>query len=180
MADVMFDVTIGEYTLISLLDALPTDYRYFADRAQLVDEIALDSDKGNICFVAVKHPHAWPFLVVAQRYEPDVFHPGAIVIPETHLLLIGAGERLLAYKLDNPQRLWEDKADIGFLSWARHGNYVLMSAELELAAWNTEGQKLWTTFVEPPWEYSVSEGNVCLDVMGHKSTFPIQTGPNVS
>jgi len=28
-----------------------------------------------------------------------------------------------------------------------------MSAELELAAWRTDGTKLWTTFVEPPWTY---------------------------
>lgn len=52
-----------------------------------------------------------------------------------------------------------------------------MSAELELAAWDLEGNKLWTTFVEPPWEYAVRDGVVRLDVMGAKSEFPAWTGP---
>jgi hypothetical protein len=44
-----------------------------------------------------------------------------------------------------------------------------MAAELELAAWHIDGGKLWTTFVEPPREYSVEGDRVHLDVMGTKS-----------
>ena len=36
--------------------------------------------------------------------------------------------------LPKPARLWEDYAEIGFWSWQRHDDTVLMSAELELAA----------------------------------------------
>jgi hypothetical protein len=63
------------------------------------------------------------------------------------------------------------------LHWHRFGDYVLMSAELELAAWDIQGKKLWTTFVEPPWEYSVVGGRVHLDVMGNESVFSIAEGP---
>lgn len=41
-----------------------------------------------------------------------------------------------------------------------------MAAELELAAWTSSGEKLWTTVVEPPWSYQVFDDLVQLDVMG--------------
>ena len=80
------------------------------------------------------------------------FDPGLLLVPETGVLFLGAGERLLAYGLDQPRRLWEDTAEVGFWGWGRFGETVLMSAELELAAWDTSGRKLWTTSVEPPLE----------------------------
>lgn len=52
-----------------------------------------------------------------------------------------------------------------------------MAAELELAAWDIRARKLWTTFVEPPWDYAVRDGIVHLDVMGSESTFALATGP---
>lgn len=66
---------------------------------------------------------------------------------------------------------------MGFWAWARHGDVIAMSAELELAAWDLTGQKLWTTFAEPPWDYRVVDSEVELDVMGCASTFPLVSGP---
>jgi L-alanine-DL-glutamate epimerase-like enolase superfamily enzyme len=122
---------------------------------------------------------SWPFLVVAQRYSPSGsgFNPGALVVPETDVLFVGAGVRLLAYDLADSTRIWEDLADFGFWNWARPDEHVLMSAELELAAWDLHGRKSWSTFVEPPWGYEVREGQVELDIMGNKSSFPIGLGP---
>jgi hypothetical protein len=88
-------------------------------------------------------------------------------------------QRLLAYELDGPTRLWEDATDCGVLGWARHGGYIIMSAELELAAWDIHGEKRWSTFVEPPWEYGVREGTIHLEVMGQLTAFPLDTGPSV-
>ena len=93
------------------------------------------------------------------------------------MLFIGAGERLLAYDIRRIVRLWEDEAEEGFWGWSRHDSTVVMSAELELAGWNLEGRKLWSTFVEPPWEYAVENGMVKLDVMGKKTSFDIAQGP---
>jgi hypothetical protein len=39
----------------------------------------------------------------------------------------------------------------GFHGWQRHEDLVVMSAELEMAAWDLRGVKRWSTFVEPPW-----------------------------
>jgi hypothetical protein len=75
------------------------------------------------------------------------------------------------------EHLWIDTADCGFWSWSRFGDYVLMSAELELAAWTYDGVKLWSTFVESPWSYSVAHDVVMLDVMGNESSFPLAAGP---
>ena len=134
-------------------------------------------------FFAVQSRTAgWPELAVAMRFEPEPaqgFHPGFLLIPEQHVIFVGAGTRLIAYRLSPVRRLWEDEAELGFWRWRRHGEIVLMSAELEFAAWNTQGQKLWSTFVEPPWHYDVDGEEIVLDVMGRTSRFSAASGPGV-
>ncbi len=176
----MFSIAIGNYGLLCSPDTLPDIYSHYRQHAALADEIDLNSAEGAFCFIAVQHGTDWPFLVVAQRYNPagNGFNPGIALVPETGIIFIGAGTRLLAYKLEGPQKLWEDTADFGFWGWRRHTDYIIMSAELELAAWTIHGQKLWSTFVEPPWDYSISKGEVLLDVMGKKSSFSLERGPS--
>ena len=117
--------------------------------------------------------------MVAQSCEPHGvgFEPGAILVPETKVLFIGAGERLLAYRIDPLTKLWEDRADTGFLGWDQHADTILLSAELEFAAWTTNGQKMWTLFVEPPWHYAIDGDMVKLDVMGNQQSFRLKEGP---
>jgi hypothetical protein len=117
---------------------------------------------------------------VAQSGTPQGagFEPGVLLVPDTKVLFIGAGERIIAYRLEPPMQLWDDTADTGFLGWAQHGDIILLSAELELAAWSTDGEKLWTTFVEPPWHYTVKDGSVELDIMGDKQSFSLRTRSN--
>jgi hypothetical protein len=103
-----------------------------------------------------------------------------LLIEETGVLFIGAGERLLAYDLSRPRRLWVDTAAIGFWSWDRHGDVVLMSAELELAAWSVEGEKLWSHFVEPPWDYALERETVRVNVMGTVTALHLSTGVEVN
>ncbi|HEX6052593.1 MAG TPA: hypothetical protein VFZ21_25185 [Gemmatimonadaceae bacterium] len=178
----MFTVEVDEFRVLCVPDGLPSVYSPYRERAALVEEFALDdADAGRQSFLGVAHVgEDWPFLVVAQRFEPAGygFEPGVLIVPDTGRLFLGAGTRLLAYDLTSPpRRLWADAAEIGFWGWARHNDIVLMSAELELAAWDLEGRKLWTTFVEPPWTYTVRDGVVVLDVMGTKSEFSARTGP---
>jgi len=120
--------------------------------------------------------------VVSQRFSPAGygFAPGVLLVPGTGRLFIGAGTRLLGYQVDDAgawRRSFVDEADVGFLSWRQHGDVILMSAELELAAWTTDGTKLWRTFVEPPWSYAMVGDDVHLDVMGERTRFPKRTGP---
>jgi hypothetical protein len=178
----MFSLSVAEYRLLCSASEVPgIYYTYYRAHARFVDEVDLEETYYDGCFFAVsKEAEERPLLAVAQRYSPGIgagFHPGLILIPETRLLLIGAGERLLAYDLAIPQRLWEDRAEMGFWSWARYGSTVLMSAELEFAAWDAGGNKLWTAFVEPPWHYTVRDDVVSVDVMGMRSAFPLRSGP---
>ena len=177
----MFRITIGKYTLSCSQGTAPELYEKYCARAALVDEIDLDRVDGDYCFLAVQESQAWPFLVVAQRYRPAgySFYPGVVIVPETDLLLLGAGERLLAYSLGpgRPERLWEDKADMGFLAWERYQGFLIMSAELELAVWDVHGDKKWSTFVEPPWHYTVEGDMLHLGVMGRASSFHLSEGP---
>lgn len=122
-------------------------------------------------------------LVVTVRYDPAGwgFTPGVLSVPETGLLFVGAGTTLLCYSVGaEPRRLWADEADFGFWSWRRAGDRVLMAAELELAAWDLEGRKLWSTFVEPPWDFDVVDRRVELDVMGTVCAVDIDRGPDWS
>jgi len=175
----MFSITVGPYTLSCHPDLLPDlMYGSYVEHAGLVEEFDLENSDGKSCCLTISRGVEWPFLVVAQRYDPSGgFHPGALLVPETDLLFIGAGERLLAYRLAGPTRLWMDSTHCGFWGWARHGDRVVLSAELELAAWDIHGRKCWSTHVEPPWSYRVSGKLVEVDVMGTKSSFPLDAGP---
>ncbi|MCA9589912.1 MAG: hypothetical protein KC657_31625 [Myxococcales bacterium] len=175
----MFQLSTGPYSIRLTYDRLPHTYGEASRRAKIHDEIGVeDPSAGTLFCVEVAHGHGWPFLVVAQRYAPsdECFFPGLFFAPETHRLYIGAGTRLLAYDLRTPQRLWEDSTEPGFWTWARYEDVVIMSAELEIAAWDLEGGKLWSRPVEPPWEYEVRDGIVHLDVMGKVTEFTLHTG----
>lgn len=176
-----FHIGSDEYTVTGTIGELPATYSAMLERASLHDDFGIGGADGTALVVAVERASEnWPYLIVSQRFAPGPeagFDPGAFLIPENHILLVGAGKRLLAYNLRVPRRLWEDAADVGFWGWKRHGDVVLMSAELELAAWDPRGKKLWSTFVEPPWNYVVRDAQIELDVMGRKSFFPAKAGP---
>jgi hypothetical protein len=178
-----FTLSVDGWT-IRAQHGLPAAYASYRQCAVLCDEFDLCSDQGDCCFVAVSRAdEPRQGLVLAERYEPSGesgFSPGVAFVPETAVLFVGAGTRLLAYTLlDRPERLWEDATYPGFWGWSVHKPVVLMAAELEFTAWTKNGEKLWTTFVEPPWSYLVAGERVRLDVMGNITEFPVSSGPEV-
>lgn len=176
----MFTVSLGEYELSCQDGELPELLPEYTTRAALSEQIDLSESYGRPSFLALtKRGDGWPFLVVAQRYQPagNGWYPGVLLVPETAVLFVGAGERLLAFDLANPRRLWEDRAECGFFRWSRYGEFVLVSAELELAAWRSDGRKLWTTFADPPWEYGVRGNEVTLSDGSRRVSFDIHSGP---
>lgn len=46
-----------------------------------------------------------------------------------------------AYDVLEPRRSWLDTTDSGFWGWEKHGAFLVMSAELELAAWDLLGTR---------------------------------------
>ena len=172
-------VSIGSYEVFVGRD-FPPSWDYLCGRAGLIEDNA--EDEGALLVVGIRaEPRVDPQLLVATRYAPSVggFAPGVLIVPETDTAWIGAGTKLLAYRLGTaPLRLWEDTAEVGFWGWRRHGATILMSAELELAAWDLDGNKLWTRAVEPPWSYTVADDQVMLDVMGNVMRFGLREPPD--
>lgn len=178
----MFRITLDEYTL-SLAEDLPAIYSEYHKQAKLVEVVESVLPETSRCFLSVAEGSHWPFLVLVLTYSPGPesgFHPGVVVIPETHVLFLGAGEHLLLYNLDIPEKIGEERVLGGFWGWERYGRCVLLSAELELAMWDITGKKRWSIFVEPPWQYTLKGEMVLLDVMGRKSSFSIHDGPDTT
>lgn len=166
-----FKFTCGAYTM-SLADSLPPMYYSYCQCAQLVDTFEIEGSYSSLCYLSVARGHGWPFLIVAQRYSPGTqsgFYPGILFLPETNLLLLGAGERLLAYVLDEPGRLWEYELPGGFWQWERSQDRVIMSSENELAVWDIYGQKRWNFMLEPPWQYALEDDMIYV-YMGDRQT----------
>lgn len=185
----MAQVVIGNWGVHVLKGKLPLSYDRYVGRARLAEEFDLKAPGGGLFFVAVEtfepaeHEEGKPLLTVAQRFSPyyeSGFDPGVLIVPETSRLFIGAGERLLAYDLRSPARLWEDHADCGFSGWGRYGNFVWMAAEIEFAVWSIDGTKLWSTFVDPPWHSQFDDGGVTLHAFDQTRTLRIADGTPVT
>lgn len=146
-------------------------------------ELALEdppSDAPRFALTVRRQGASVPLVSVRRACAPGPlqgFTPAALLVPETHTLFLGAGHAVQGFRLDPPALLWEQEVELGFWGWARHGDVVIMCAELGLAAWDVEGLKLWERFVEPPWSYAVDGEQLLLEVMGEESSFPLRTGP---
>jgi hypothetical protein len=174
------NVCIGGYVVKVATGPLAV-FRRDPDRPRTVDHFPeTDGDHAGYLSVAVDDGQEnWP-LLVTQTYSPTGpgFEPGVLLAPETGMVFIGAGTRLLGYRSTASEwhQIFVDEVEVGFWNWRRHDDIVLMSAELELAAWSLEGTKLWSRFVEPPWGYTVTGDQIHLDVMGAHSQFSTRTG----
>jgi hypothetical protein len=178
-ADVqLLSLTCDGYTIECSANGLPPLYSQIKSSAQLVEEFDMHG-RAHCCIVVRKCGSARPGIVVAQScaFGGAGFEPGALLVPETRIVFIGAGERLLAYELEPPSRIWEDLADGGFYGWEQHDGIVLMAAELEIAAWENRGDKLWSVAVEPPWNHTVNGETITVDVMGKMQSFSLHEGP---
>jgi hypothetical protein len=176
MSSSSFSFAVGRFVFSCVPDGLPHGYETLKDRARLVDEFHIR--ESGLSTLVVSHVDDGPLLVVCQSCPSAGagFYPSALFVEETNVLFYGAGERILAYTLDPLARVWEDAAECGLWGWSRHGNIVVMSAELELAAFSLTAQKLWTTFVEPPWTYRVEGDEIEVDVMGKVRRFSLSHG----
>jgi len=164
-------IKVGNWEIWIEDGSLPRLYERFIEEAEFVDEVDIENPEGRLHFLGVHSAGSssgWPSIIVAQKYQDaqQAFRPGVLVVPETSLVFIGAGERILCYDIQKRERIWQDHTQLGFWGWSQLGEYVLMSAELEFGVWTQNGEKLWTTFVEPPWDFKVLGQTVELNIMG--------------
>jgi hypothetical protein len=135
--------------------------------------------KGYVA-VGISDCGIYPQLLVEGWISPPPraggFSPGVLVIPETNVAFLGLGENVIVYALAPLNKLAHDQTEVGFWYWARHGDYVLMSGELEFAVWTIQGEKLWSAWVEPPWCFDMEGMTVILDVMGNVERRDLKSG----
>ena len=158
--------------------SLPVNYEDYKKHSTRSDEFGLDGD-GKIVFVGVGKNFSWPTLtIVFKAPNWSGFSFGAFFVPETDLLFLASDENIWIYDLVTTNLVQQDCTDFGFWGWERYNDVVFMSAELELVAWSLTGEKLWSRFAEPPWEFNVQDGQVVLDIMGKVVTFDMYDGPD--
>jgi hypothetical protein len=177
----MLRIDVGAYTMAWAMGR--ETYEVRRHDATALEEIGLLGTAEQVGALAVyKAPFGWPvLLVLAGRtpwYDGHQLDVGALLVPETDTLFVGALDEVLAYDLRGPTRLWREGAEHGFWNWQRHDDYVLMAAEIGLAAWDLRGIKQWETFVEPPYAYKVADGTVHLTVMDVPVSFSLANGPS--
>jgi hypothetical protein len=178
----MMRLNVGVYTLEWTIEQETSEV--LRQGAARVDEIGSMAARGEeVGALAVYQAQSSvPTVLVVARQEPWQYghrlELGAVLIPETDILFVGAIDEAVAYDLRGAQLLWRQDADTGFWHWQRHGEYVVMAAELALAAWDVRGTKLWEAFVEPPYDYTVEDDIMQLTVMDVPMSFTLQHGPS--
>lgn len=177
-----FEVLVGRYRL-TWDNGLLGSYYTQRQQAALVDELSLvDTDEHFGMLSVGLSDGSRPLLILKHGgvipWDEDTLSLAVVLVPETDILFAGEHRAIWAYDLRQPTRLWTDTAEMGFLGWQRHGEVVVMSAELELAAWDLQGHKLWSTFVEPPYDYVVADDTLHLTVMDVRTAFPLTRGPS--
>jgi hypothetical protein len=168
----MFEVGAGGFRVVMSNDAPHglDERRVAVDRPGSADE-----DRPEV-YVLVHRAGGAPTLLVVGRTR-EGFGCGVHVVPDTGVMFFGCGESVCAYDMATGTRLHQDITPYAFHSWNRHGEVVLMSGELEVAAFALDGTKLWSAAVESPWDYGVTGENMYTLVMGHKVEFPLKNGP---
>src|SRR5687767_12102972 len=96
----MFSVIVGKYHLLCHPQTAPSIWDFHLERAKLAEQIN-DSynEDAQTCYLSVWE-ETRGLLVLALTFQPaGGVYPGILIVPETDLLFLGAGETLLAYDL---------------------------------------------------------------------------------
>lgn len=174
----MFYSTVSSYTL-SVTDKPEEITPLFRDNAVIRHQLNQPASDNSYIALGITDCGLFPELLIEGWYNPGPaqgFHPGVLIIPETQTVFIGAGTSLLVYALSPIRLLTETQTECGFWGWSHTNDIVIMSAELELAVWNTQGEKLWSCFVEPPWHYHIQGETLLLDIMGNNIRLDLISG----
>ncbi len=174
-----FVIVCGDFVLECTPSGLPAIYDELKKHAMLTDESGLN--ERDLCCLSVRRTaETWPFLIVALGCPTAAagLSPGALLALDAGTLFIGYGERLLAYRLLPPAKLWTSGASGGFLFWEQHGEVVLLGAGRALAAWSSAAEKLWTAPVAQDWSHEISGESIELTGEdGRKRRFSLREGP---
>lgn len=179
----MLHVTVGRYSI-----AVAFSPEWVSNSARMLsvirESLVCDDDDRSYLAVGISDCGPGPELLIEGWYSPGPlsgFFPSVLVVPDTGVAFIGAGSTVLCFSLAPIEKLAQEHIEAGFWQWHLYGQFVFMSAELEFAVWSTDGKKLWSRFVEPPWHFMAQEEFVTLNVMGDQQVFDLLDGkPHVA
>lgn len=147
-------------------------------RPQLVDELPPGEYDLGVLRVSVAAPgETEPSVLVVLGYHrlDGDFGAGAILVPETGRLFVAGGSWAICYHRDGERWVREWEHEVHVMAWGlvRHGDWIVLSGELELVAWDLDGVRRLTAAVEPPWSYEIHDGQVRLDIDGVVTMVPL-------
>lgn len=146
------------------------------DESRIAVDRLGDDDERQEVRILVSPAGRPPRLLVVGRVRAS-FAPGVHLVPETGTLFVGCAESLAVYDLEKAERTHLDLTPYAFVSWSRHDDVIVMCGELEVAAYDLTGKRLWAATIEPPWDFGVNGDTMFTIVMGHKTEFSLREGP---
>ncbi len=112
----LFSVHIGHYRLLCHPSAPPSLWDVYLERAKLVEKIddSTDNQYSHSCYLVVyRGDNNKPLLVLALSFQPSgSTYPSVLIVPETDILFLGAGETLLAYELTAPAKFSKSRISV--------------------------------------------------------------------
>lgn len=153
-----------------------------ASPGDLVDTLAEGAGSASCFRARIEAPSLIPQVLVVEGVIEGAesgFAPAVLVAEDAARVFVGAAQEARCYVLDATgwHLEWQRRTEVGFWRWARHGDIVLMLAELEIVAWDATGVFRWTMAVEPPYSYRVEAGVIEATTDGRTTRFPIDRGP---
>jgi hypothetical protein len=168
----MFEVGAARFRVVLSMEA-PEG---LDERRIHVDRPSAEDEDGEERYVLVHRAGGAPTLLVIGHVR-EGYGCGVHIVGETGVMFYGCGESVCAYDIATGTKLHHDITPHAFHSWNRHDDVVIMSGELEVAAYALDGTKLWSATVESPWDFGVTGEKMYTLVMGHRVEFPLREGP---
>ena len=174
----MIEFNIDKYKIAVQIGKKPDLYDIWLKHAVFKDIEGLENI-GTPIYVGIQLGNEWCDSIIAFCSDPidyAGFNPGILVVPETDTLFIGAGTVARTYDLKKQIRKFHKEFIFGFWGWSRHKNLIIMQEELEFGVYSIDGNEKWSTYVEPPWTFSIEDDRVKLTVMDKISYYSLETG----
>jgi hypothetical protein len=170
----------GKYIFYVHVGSEPEAFRGWLDRPAFSDVVGLQHP-GTSVYIGIDEMDRAGTGVIAfntDLLDTSFFHPELLFLQVTNTLFVGAGSKAMTYSLKNKVKL-SDRNPYAFWYWAKHDNFIVMNAELEIAVYDYEGHFIWAAPAEPPWTYGIDGNTLILDIMGEIRKYEFATGKMV-
>ncbi|PZR31072.1 MAG: hypothetical protein DI538_21615 [Azospira oryzae] len=161
----MIKFSVDDYLIEVWWGKPPVIMDYYRKHSIFIDEKDL-SNQGTEFYVIISKGILHPsYSIIAFSSDPigyAGFNPGIHYEKSSDTLFIGAGTTIKTYRLFDNKKIFQKNHGFGFWGWSKHGDYIIQQEETELGVFNLKGEKLWETFVSPPYEFNIDGEDIIL------------------